>query len=81
MTLCETCNEPLKEIPDTTWSTLVGYRSPPGHNHNDNCITTKYTCKNGHEVKLSRINTCPACDWTGMDECFCCTKVKDLPNA
>lgn len=50
---------------------MIGYSSPPGHDHDDNCQTCLYTCKNGHKIKLSKRNTCPACDWKGKEECFC----------
>jgi hypothetical protein len=64
-----------------TGSTLVGYLSPPGHNHNDNCRKRTYVCKCGYKKTVSKINTCPTCDWTGKEECFCCPdgKLKQWP--
>jgi hypothetical protein len=52
-------------------STLAGYISPPGHNHNDNCQTRHYICPNGHTRKISKRNKCPSCEWVGNDSCFC----------
>lgn len=53
--------------------TLVGFYSPPGHNHDDNCYKRHYSCKCGHEWVESIIRTCPRpdCDWQGKTECFC----------
>ncbi len=40
---------------DASWTsmgsasrTLVGYRSPPGHEHNNNCLSRSIWCANGH---------------------------------
>lgn len=53
--------------------TLVGYLSPPGHDHDDNCLQYFYTCSNGHETAMSLRRRCPApnCDWVGKADCFC----------
>ena len=52
--------------------TLVAYYSDdPRHQHDDNCRMQTYECANGHFHKLTIINTCPNCDWTGKKECFC----------
>ena len=64
-------------------STLMGYSSPPGHNHDDNCRKRRYTCKGcGKSVILSKRNTCHACDWKGKKTCFCHEgqKVDQWPN-
>lgn len=55
------------------WTTLLGWRSEPGHNHNPNCVTRMYECENRHRVKLSVKNRCclPGCTWVQRDECFC----------
>lgn len=71
---CKECGEKIEQRNDIwggTFETLVGYHSPPGHNHDDNCRTRIYECKNGHSVKLSVRRRCDACDWVGKDECFC----------
>ena len=68
---CPTCGEPLTTDGSTS-STLVGYISPPGHNHDDNCKKRQYSCSNGHIFTISKINSCPSCDWTGKTDCFCC---------
>lgn len=52
--------------------TMVGYSSPPGHNHDDNCLLRMYVCDQcGHNHKVSKRRRCPACDWVGKDSCFC----------
>jgi predicted RNA-binding Zn-ribbon protein involved in translation (DUF1610 family) len=51
--------------------TMVGYFSPPGHNHNDNCESRTYWCKKDHRTRLSIRQRCPECDWMGKEECFC----------
>ncbi len=62
--------------------TLVGYLSPPGHDHDDNCFKVAYACADGHVMTLSPINRCKnsKCDWVGKDECFCTNKVDELPE-
>ena len=66
--------------PFANWMTAMAYCSPKGHDHDDNCITRVYRCKNGHYTKLGIIKTCHACDWKGKDSCFCCTKVEEWPE-
>jgi hypothetical protein len=65
--------------------TLVYYFSPPGHDHDDNCVNRRYVCSNGHSVSVSRRNSCPnkECDWKGKTECFCHAgqKVDKWPEA
>lgn len=71
---CEKCGEPMaRGTGDDRYelSTLVGFFSPPGHNHDDNCVLRMYVCPNGHKRKVSKRRTCPACDWKGKEECFC----------
>lgn len=62
-------------------STLVGYSSPQGHNHDDNCLFKCYACKNNHTRVISLQRSCPACDWMGKEKCFCHDglKVKKWP--
>lgn len=71
MLTCKECDDQmsLKE----EWETIVGFEKIPGHDHNDNCTIRIYTCKNGHEIKLSIRKRCPNpdCDWIGKDSCFC----------
>ena len=75
--ICKQCNERMHSN-GATCSTLVGYMSEPGHDHDDNCKTRYYQCKNGHGVNISKVNTCynDDCDWTGKTECFCHTEPK-----
>jgi hypothetical protein len=80
--VCDKCGE-LMSPQGGIGETLVAYRSPPGHDHNDNCLSQKYTCQQGHERIISRRRRCPVCDWTGRDVCFChdSTKVDNWPKA
>ncbi len=52
-------------------STYVGYISPPGHDHDDNCKINHFSCEDGHETSITVQNHCPACDWIGRDDCDC----------
>lgn len=62
-------------------ATLVGYESPEGHEHDDNCLSRVYVCSNQHQKKVSLRRSCPTCDWLGRETCFCHTdpKVKERP--
>lgn len=53
--------------------TLLGFVSPHGHRHDDNCATKLYECQNGHRRKISILRRCDAegCDWVGKTECYC----------
>lgn len=64
-------------------TTLVGYLSPVGHNHDDNCLKRSYVCSNGHYQTLSKRRRCQVCDWVGKEECFCHSgkKVDEWPEA
>ena len=71
---CIECGEELVACEDGSCSTLVGYGpSPPGHNHDDNCVKKGYWCKNEHYQIVSKRRICPHpdCDWAGKEECFC----------
>jgi hypothetical protein len=65
--------------------TLVGYGSPPGHDHDDNCRHRTYTCVNGHATELYRRNRCATegCDWKGTKTCSCHKgeKLDEWPDA
>lgn len=67
---CGTCGEPFVSH-GYTQTTLVGFMSPPGHDHDGNCLGRDYKCRHGHRTTLSLRRRCHACDWTGRDECFC----------
>ncbi len=57
-----------------TRATLVGYGSPPGHDHDDNCEKRDYHCSRcGHDWSESRRRRCPRadCEWLGIEECPC----------
>ena len=66
------CNKKMKLIVETR--TLVGFFSPEGHNHDDNCIVRKFVCFDCKEsYKESRVNVCSAegCNWSGKKACEC----------
>ena len=69
---CKTCGENARDLGHSS-STLVGYMSPPGHDHDDNCVNKTDRCPNGHNNSVSLRNRCsdPECDWVGKDSCFC----------
>jgi len=70
--VCEECGEPMN-VYGPEMSTLVGFISPPGHNHDDNCVHRTYRCKNNHTKQVYKRNKCTVegCDWVGKEECWC----------
>lgn len=80
---CDICGCILHQVTGTM-TTLVGYFSPLGHNHDDNCRTRLYACENGHRYEISKRNKCPAlgCGWKGKERCFCHkgAKVDEWPD-
>jgi hypothetical protein len=73
---CPTCQEklfPMTGFAGAIMSTLVGYYSPSGHDHDDNCVKRGYTCAKGHDIIISKQNACDAegCTWKGKETCFC----------
>ena len=67
---CVQCGGPfVSHSGDIT--TLVGFSSPPGHRHDDNCLRRVYVCAQGHATRLFLRRSCPACDWQGRPTCFC----------
>lgn len=52
---------------------MLGYVSPPGHDHDDNCLSTSFTCEQGHITKIFVRRRCsnPECDWVGKETCSC----------
>jgi hypothetical protein len=56
-------------------STLVGYYSPPGHDHDDNCKIHTWKCPEGeHAVREYKQNVClvEGCGWHGKEHCDLC---------
>jgi hypothetical protein len=54
------------------FATLVGFWGfDPPHDHDDNCHVEDFGCEKGHRYSVRKRNTCPACDWKGIEECFC----------
>lgn len=78
---CPDCGSEKIEVGDVC-ETLVGYCSPPGHNHDDNCRKARARCENGHEFAVRYQNRCPApdCGWRGKTTCFCDTEKKILAD-
>lgn len=78
---CKTCGSPNFTWTGGETTTLVGYFSPAGHNHDDNCIVRGYVCENGHPKGISKQNACSACNWVGKTTCRICggEKVKEWP--
>ena len=70
---CPECGKELRSVGQTR--TLLGYMSPPGHDHDDNCVKRGYICTEecGYKIIISKRNRCPHpdCDWVGKAECFC----------
>lgn len=78
MNVCPECSGAIVSGGHGVVTTLVGYSSPLGHNHDDNCRKSAYTCENGHTFAVIRRNRCnttnpdgTACQWVGKDQCFC----------
>lgn len=85
MNVCPTCGAEWTHKAPYGVTTLVGYASPPGHSHNDNCLFKTYTCKNGHShaIYIRRRCTAEGCEWVGKETCWCHTsnKVDSWPEA
>lgn len=66
------CGQPFVKHLGTA-STCVGFRSPPGHDHDDNCQHRTYVCRAGHETEVYRQRRCkaPGCTWRGQTTCYC----------
>jgi hypothetical protein len=80
---CNQCGGPFIHRGGTV-ETLVGFLSPPGHDHDDNCKSRAYYCAEGHMAGVFKRNACPNpdCDWKGKEECWCHPgkKVEEWPN-
>ena len=79
-TNCPKCDGKMES--EGTSTTYVGYCSPPGHNHDDNCRKRLYVCSEcGEKMVISKRNRCPKCDWVGIKDCLCHSgeKVDDWP--
>ena len=59
-------------------TTLVGYTSPEGHDHDDNCIIRTYTCPCGYHTQESVRRYCQICDWKGKDHCNVCGTIEKV---
>lgn len=69
---CKTCGQPMRQDKSSVGvMSCVGYLSPDGHDHDDNCVVRTYVCPNGHSAAVSKRRTCPVCDWKGKETCFC----------
>jgi len=67
---CPTCGKPMLYCSFTVQS-LVGFYSPPGHDHDDNCLVRTYYCEDNHAYRVSKRRRCPVCDWVGKESCSC----------
>lgn len=69
-TTCPQCCAPFIAASDQC-ETTVGYFSPDGHEHDDNCLTQAFRCANGHTVRGSIQRSCSTvgCDWKGKRDC------------
>ena len=81
--LCLDSNCPYDLEEDGYTTTLVGFERIPGHNHDDNCFTLYFKCKDGHRAIASIRRKCDTlgCDWVGKDTCFCHKGVKVFRSA
>ena len=72
MSKCPVCAQPFISHGGSI-TTLVGYMSPPGHDHDDNCLLREYRCANGHDTAISVRRRCshPECHWVGKAVCRC----------
>lgn len=66
---CRTCGTKRFVAMGFEYRTCVGYHSPPGHDHDDNCIVIPFMCENRHWHNYSWRRKCPACDWTSRASC------------
>jgi hypothetical protein len=71
--LCEKCQGEMRSANSWIRETLIGYYSPPGHNHDNNCRKREYECSCGNTKVISIRRRCPnpECDWVGKETCFC----------
>jgi hypothetical protein len=68
---CKSCGKSV--VGHVHCQTLVGYFSPKGHDHDDNCKDWRFECVCGHVMDERGIqNTCPTCDWKGKSNCNIC---------
>lgn len=69
--VCALCGDQWVSM-DAIEETSVGYESPPGHSHDDNCMWSAVVCERGHRIRGSIQRTCPVCDWKGDASCTVC---------
>ena len=70
--LCPTCKTRVFSYEYS--ETMVGYYSPDGHNHDDNCLKYSFNCWCGTSWVERKRNSCPVCPWEGKLRCEvpCC---------
>lgn len=57
-----------------SFQTCVGFLSPPGHDHNNNCNITEFSCRDcDYAWKHAKRRRCPHpdCDFVTKETCFC----------
>lgn len=75
---CPQCGGEITKVSTSCMVTLVGYSSPQGHNHDDNCHKYEAGCDQGHRFVIAQRRRCGVkmpdgsrCTWEGKDHCFC----------
>jgi hypothetical protein len=66
---CRTCGTKRFIAQGAGFTTCVGYYSPQGHNHDNNCKVARFQCENGHWRNYSLRRKCPSCDWASHESC------------
>lgn len=61
-------------------TTMIGFTSPDGHNHDDNETRYVFECPKGHKSAYSLINKCSECEWRGESENSRSHKVEEWPD-
>lgn len=75
---CPTCGGAFVQNVSSE-ETCVGYFSPSGHDHDENCRIRLYRCASDHLTALAIVRRCPVpgCSWRGPTSCFCCERFVD----
>jgi hypothetical protein len=68
---CPHCGGAFVWGADTCETNVGSPVSPPGHDHDDNCLTRAFHCVNGHFTVGSIQRSCstPGCEWKGKVMC------------
>lgn len=79
------CDGVLVDDPASETWTLVGYASPPGHDHDDNCVKRYADCPKCKQLcclSIRRRCNVPGCGWIGKAACDRCggEKLDEWPS-